>query len=160
MALIEIAPLTSLACVLPLRRLAREEGWRFLDRLFDEWASGAARFSGRGEEMLCARLEGRVAGVGGLCRDPFAGDRRIGRIRHVYVAPAFRGLGIARALVGSLVADAGAHFTALRLVTENPAADALYRACGFRRAAGDRQTHRLDLAGDSPCPLPIPQTPQ
>jgi hypothetical protein len=53
-----------------LRAEARAEGYRHLDRLADEWGSGAARFNREGEKLVAAVLDGELAGIGGLTLDP------------------------------------------------------------------------------------------
>jgi GNAT superfamily N-acetyltransferase len=47
--------------------------------------------------------QGLLVAVGGLTCDPFAGRLDTGRIRSVYVRPAWRNQGIGRALVTALV---------------------------------------------------------
>jgi GNAT superfamily N-acetyltransferase len=81
--------------------------------------------------------------VGGLNRDPFAGCAEIGRIRRVYVRPAWRGKGIGRALVAALLAEARRNFTRVRLRAENPDAARLYESLGFAPNATPDATHIL-----------------
>src|SRR6202035_492747 len=78
---------------------ARAEGFRFVDRMITKWETGKARFSGPGELLLGAFEDGVVAGIAGLVRDPYRGDCRTGRLRHLYVRPYWRRRGIATALV-------------------------------------------------------------
>ena len=91
---------------LPMGVLARliseseQAGWSFLLRLSDEWDSGANRFSKPGEAIFAAWAAGTLIGVCGLNVDPYTGDRRVGRVRHLYVLAGFRRLGVGPAFRG------------------------------------------------------------
>ena len=86
-----------------LQSEALDEGYDFIETLVEEWASGANRFDAP-REALCGHLDqGLLVAVGGLNCDPFAGRPDMGRIRRVYVRPAWRNRGIGRALVAALV---------------------------------------------------------
>src|ERR1700721_344949 len=89
---------------------AREEGYDFVETLVEDWASAENRFDAPGE-VLCGHLEnGLLVAVGGLNCDPFAGRPDMGRLRRVYVRPAWRNKGIGRALMTALIDKPGAHF--------------------------------------------------
>ncbi len=123
---------------------ARSEGYQFIERLVTEWASGENRFDAPGE-ILCGHIaqEGLVA-VGGLNRDPFAGRPEIGRIRRIYVRPAWRNQGLASALVTTLIDHARQSFRCVRLRAENPNAARLYERLGFSAQADEpNATHIL-----------------
>ena len=125
-----------------LRAEARDEGYRFLDRLADEWASGAVRFDQR-EEMLLTVCAGHVlAGIGGLTRDPVMVSAL--RMRRFYVSAAFRRQGVGRMLAVALLKQAA---TAGRSVTVNAGtvdAPAFWTALGFIPDLRDGHTHILD----------------
>ena len=124
------------------------EGFRFLVRLREELASGANRFDGEGEVLLGAWRGEELVAVGGLNRDPYSGDPRAGRIRHVYVLPSARRAGAGRALVRELIDRAGAWFDELVLRTDTAEAARFYEALGFRPEREiDGATRRLPLAG-------------
>jgi GNAT superfamily N-acetyltransferase len=130
-----------------LRADAAREGYAFLDRLAEEWASGANRFDGPGE-VLCGCLDrGDLVAVGGLNRDPFLDDARIGRIRRVYVRPAWRNQKVGTTLVVWLVDFACQSFEAVRLRAENPGAARLYERLGFTRIDDAHATHILRFDG-------------
>src|SRR5688500_13163109 len=79
------------------------QGVRFVRRLIDEWASGVNRFEQPGEVLFCAHRAGAVVGVCGLNVDPYVGaggERRVGRVRHLYVVSTHRRLGIGDRLLG------------------------------------------------------------
>jgi GNAT superfamily N-acetyltransferase len=122
---------------------AREEGYDFIETLVDEWASVENRFDAPGE-TLCGHLEdGLLVAVGGLNLDPFAGTPDIGRVRRVYVRPAWRNKGIGRALVTALVVQAQTHFRCVRLRAENAGAARLYESMGFSTIQSPEATHIL-----------------
>jgi ribosomal protein S18 acetylase RimI-like enzyme len=83
--------------------------------------------------IYVAEVDGRPAGTGGLKQ--IGPD--LGEIKRMYVDPAFRGRGAARAIVERLVADGqAAGYRALRLESAvwMVEAHALYRSCGFTDA--------------------------
>jgi GNAT superfamily N-acetyltransferase len=116
----------------------------FLLRLRDDWLSGALRFEDPDELLLGAFRGGRLVGVGGISRDPYAPQPGLGRVRHVYVLRACRGQGIARMLMERLLSHALGRFDRLRLSTRRPEAARLYENLGFGALAGEKQTHLLD----------------
>jgi len=125
-----------------LERLVDEsevEGFAFMRRLLEDWASGQNRFDGPGEALYEAREPApsrRLVGICGLNRDPFAGDPSVGRLRHLFVTPGRRRAGVGRRLVQHVVAHAtGGPFAVIRLRTDTAVADSFYLAMGFERAA-------------------------
>ena len=131
---------TSLTGELPLAQLepllveSRAEGHNFVDRLVDDYADGSNRFDRPGEALFGVYVDGQLVAVGGLNRDPYLPDENAGRVRHVYVLPAFRRQGVGRLLMQTIIdAARSSHFRLLTQRTVNPAADFFYRALGFRR---------------------------
>jgi len=120
-------------------------GSRVVRRLVADWADGSNRFDRPGEALYGARVGGRLVGVCGLNIDPFAGDDRVGRVRHLYVLTPSRRLGIGRQLVMQVVESARHRFDTLHLRTHNADAARLYRAIGFLASVGAESTHVLDL---------------
>ena len=88
-----------------IRADARAEGYRFLDRLASDWASGAMRFDRPGEALLAAYSEGVLAAIGGITIDPIVPDAL--RMRRFYVRPAFRRAGIGGEIAQALLKRAG-----------------------------------------------------
>jgi GNAT superfamily N-acetyltransferase len=129
----------------PLIDESEREGFRFLVRLRAEFEDGSNRFDAPGEALLGGYWSGELIAVGGLNRDSYAADPRIGRLRHLYVGRAFRGRGVGRALVEALAAAARPHFDVLRLRTDTDAAARFYEAVGFVRAASPDATHRRPI---------------
>ena len=125
---------------------SEQAGLRLVRRLVDEWRDGSNRFDRPGEALFAAWRDERLAGVCGLNVDPYAGDERIGRVRHLYVLVEARRHGVARALMAETLAAARGRFPTVRLGTSNPAAARLYESLGFRPVSEPHCTHRLSLA--------------
>jgi GNAT superfamily N-acetyltransferase len=126
-------PLTDLAAdqIGPLLAASEAEGFAFVRRVVREWETGANRFAGDGEALLGCFLDGRLVGICGLSRDPYLSDSTVGRLRNLYVLPAYRGRKIGRALARRVIDLAGLSFRVLRLRAANPKAAALYEHLGF-----------------------------
>jgi GNAT superfamily N-acetyltransferase len=122
---------------------ARDEGYRFIDTLVEEWVSGKNRFDAPGE-ALCGHLDqGLLVAVGGLNVDPFAGHPDVGRIRRVYVRHTWRNRGVGQALVTALLDEARNHFRCVHLRAENMEAARLYERMGFVPISSPTATHML-----------------
>jgi GNAT superfamily N-acetyltransferase len=124
---------------------ALQEGFLFIERLWKEWENGKNRFTAPGEKLFGCMDQAALVAIGGLNQDPFDGRGGIGRIRRVYVRPAWRNQGIGQALVHTLVENARTSFTALHLRTDNPTAARLYERIGFTRSLALNATHVLDF---------------
>ena len=124
---------------------ALREGFLFIERLWKEWENGKNRYTGPGEKLFGCMDQAALVAIGGLNQDPFDGRSGIGRIRRVYVRPAWRNKGIGQALVHTLVENARTSFTALHLRTGNPTAARLYERMGFSRSLILNATHILDF---------------
>jgi GNAT superfamily N-acetyltransferase len=124
---------------------SEEAGSRIVRRLVDDFADRTNRFDRPGEALFGASIAGRLVGVCGLNIDPYAGDARVGRVRHLYVLTPLRRHGVGRQLVGRVIATARDRFESLRLRTNNPAAARLYEVLGFRAREARDYTHVLDL---------------
>jgi len=126
--------------------VSEAEGFHMLERLERRWRSGENRFDGPGEGLFAAREAGRLLGVAGVCRDPYLGDPRVGRVRHVYVDPAARRHGVGGALVRAAMARAASVFGRLRLRTDTEEGNRFYRVLGFGPSQEDGATHVLEGA--------------
>jgi GNAT superfamily N-acetyltransferase len=120
-----------------IRAEARAEGYRFLDRLAKDWASGAMRFDRPGEALLAAYSEGVLAAIGGITIDPMVPDAL--RMRRFYVRPAFRRTGIGREIAQALLKIA----RSAPLVTLNAAVESVpfWETLGFVPQARNGHTH-------------------
>ena len=120
-----------------IRAEARAEGYRFLDRLAKDWASGAMRFDRPGEALLTAYSAGVLAAIGGITIDPIVPDAL--RMRRFYVRPAFRRTGIGREIAQALLKRA----RSVPVVTLNAAVSSVpfWETLGFAPHARDGHTH-------------------
>jgi GNAT superfamily N-acetyltransferase len=126
-----------------LQSEARQEGYKYIDTLIQEWDSAKTRFDGPGETLYgCLDLD-LLVGVGALSCDPFAGGPDMGRIRKVYLRPAWRNQGVGRTLVSTLVEQARSHFSCVRLRAENEGAARLYERLGFAPTSSPDASHIL-----------------
>jgi GNAT superfamily N-acetyltransferase len=125
-----------------LREEARAEGYRFIDRLATDWASGEARFDREGEILLGLWIAGELAGIGGLTFDPVLADAL--RMRRFYVRPIFRRRGFGRTLAEALLERAR---SSGRPVTVNAASgsETFWEALGFRPDSHDGHSHVLTV---------------
>lgn len=127
-----------------LERQATAEGHTFLARMQVEWSNDTNRFANLGECLLGAHLDATLVAVGGLNRDPYTNNARIGRLRHIYVHADHRRSGIASRLVRELVVR-NTHFETIRLRTPNADASRFYENLGFTAIADTTATHTLVL---------------
>ena len=125
------------------------EGFHFVEQLRDEWASGANRFDRPGEAFFAAHDGTMLVGVCGLNVDPYLDDSSVGRLRNLYVLPAYRRQGVGKALLESALGEARKTFLTLRLRApaspQRAAADSFYLAMGFVPVQSATATHELRL---------------
>ncbi|GAB3401010.1 GNAT family N-acetyltransferase [Flindersiella endophytica] len=107
-----------------------------LDAAFAElvakYGAGGRSHVREGARYLVLSVEGRAVGCGAI--QPF--DAGIGELKRMYVAPDFRGRGLARKLLAELEDLAlAAGFVALRLATghKQPEAIGLYESSGYEQ---------------------------
>src|SRR5690242_8027133 len=108
-----------------LRAEARSEGYHFLGRLAEDWASGVIRFDQPGEAFLGAYSTDMLAGVGGITIDPVIPEAL--RMRRFYIGPMCRRLGMGRTIAMMLLDRAQ---RSASLVTLNAAPNSF----GFRES--------------------------
>jgi GNAT superfamily N-acetyltransferase len=121
---------------------ARGEGYRFVDRLANEWVSGAIRFSRAGEMLLAAYVGTALAGIGGVTVDPVVPDAL--RMRRFYVRTPFRKRGIGRKLAEILL-ERAFHTVSVVTVNAGPGSNPFWERLGFIPDIRDGHTHALRL---------------
>jgi GNAT superfamily N-acetyltransferase len=129
-----------------LRLAARNEGFRFVERLVAEWHAGINRFDQPGEVLLGATHADALVAICGLNRDPYAADPGIARLRHLYVLPRFRRQDIATGLVSQVLRQAEDVFQTIRLRTETREAARFYERHSFIAVEGDDASHVKPLS--------------
>ncbi|MBD3922960.1 GNAT family N-acetyltransferase [Paenibacillus sp. PR3] len=112
---------------------SKSQGYRFIQKLIDEYESGDNQFNKQGESLYVAIIDGTVVGVGGLNIDPYLGRVDIGRVRHLYVRQDYRCHKVGTNLLEAIIEGAKKHFYIITLYTDNPAADQLYTKNGFEK---------------------------
>lgn len=125
-----------------LRADAAHEGWRHMDRLAVDWASGADRYDKPGEALFAAFFEGELAGIGGVTREPSNPEGDALRARRLYVSPRFRKSGVGTALVGAIIQEAFQNAARLN-VNAGRDSPAFWDRLGFARVDADAFTHTL-----------------
>jgi GNAT superfamily N-acetyltransferase len=138
----QILPITGVdARLAPLSEEAARDGFRFIERLTRDWASGSNTFSRPGERLIAAIRGSQIIGVCGLNRDPYTGESGVGRLRHLYVMKSEREQGAGRALVRLLLEEARATFVIVRLRTDTLQAARFYERLGFVKTEEENATH-------------------
>jgi len=123
-----------------------KEGYEHLKRFKEQWELGENRFDRPGEMHVVAVEGMRPVGICGLNIDPYLYDEKVGRLRHLYVHPDFRGLTIGSILVNEVIDCAKDSFDLLRLRTNEEAASKFYIKLGFEISEKENETHRLVLS--------------
>lgn len=112
------------------RRAAAAEGKRFLERLYAEWQSGEQRFGGAHEILLAIRVNGDLAGIGGMTVDPDTPSAM--RMRRFYIRPPYRRHGLGRELATAILGRALPSGTIVTVNNDNAEAAAFWQAIGFQ----------------------------
>ena len=116
-----------------LRAAAAAEGWRHMDRLSAEVEAGAPVFLA----LFAVREGGGLSGIGGLTQEPSPDDGGPAlRLRRVYVHPDARRRGVGRTLASALIQEGLDSVRRLTVHTDDPRAEAFWRALGFTPVAG------------------------
>ncbi|OCW57533.1 GNAT family N-acetyltransferase [Hoeflea olei] len=123
----------------PLAEEAWRDGYRFIERMKHDWATGENRFDGPGERLLGAFEGEALVGFCGLNRDPYVSEL-VGRIRHLYVGRDHRKKGIARDLLVRALDGAAYWFPRIRL-RATPSSRGFYRRMGFVEVDEVEATH-------------------
>ncbi|WP_457581245.1 GNAT family N-acetyltransferase [Ensifer canadensis] len=123
-----------------LRNDAATEGYRFIERLHEDWHAGRMRFDGRGEKLLIASIAGRCAGVGGLTL-----DLNVLRVRRFYVRPQYRGTGLGRGLAKKLFEHAIGFGPTVTVNAGTAEAGLFWERMGFQQWEQTGVTHLLRL---------------
>lgn len=131
----------------PLLNESAAEGYGFIQKLWDEYQSGAQTFSEAGSTLLGGYDGNQMIAIGGIHPDPYLNSPNIGRIRHVYVMQSHRRTGIGGQIVRALINQGAAQFHSITLRTLTAHGDAFYRAIGFSSEPRfDNATHWMAVS--------------
>ncbi|WP_282937381.1 GNAT family N-acetyltransferase [Paenibacillus sp. RC67] len=123
-----------------------KEGFRHLQRLINDYESGVNTFDKQGEALFLAYDKENLVGVCGLNQDPYANDKKVGRVRRMYVSSGSRRKGVGRLLMQAVITEARRHSSMLVLRTDNPKSDLFYQSLGFiADAKSNHYSHVLQL---------------
>ncbi len=113
---------------------SKEDGFRFVERLVNDYKNGSNTFNREGEVLIGVFNEdGILVAIGGLNKDPFSKDNNIGRLRRFYVSKEVRRNGIGSLLVNRIIDEAKRYYEWCFTQTQN-------RVIGF--------TGQLDFRGE------------
>ncbi|MGJ3240154.1 MAG: GNAT family N-acetyltransferase [Anaerolineae bacterium] len=130
----------------PLLKESVEEGYDFIQSLWDEYKSGKTTFNGQGETLLSISEENQLIAIGGVHKDPYLQSPTSGRIRHVYVRQAYRRNGAGKQLVEALVEYASHEFSVITLRTLTEHGQSFYKSLGFSDSPRFKNaTHWLEI---------------
>ena len=124
-----------------LRAEATQEGFRFVDRLINDWDAGLNRFDLPGESFLGAFREDDLLGFCGLNRDPYSAHDATCRLRHLYVQRDARRAGVGSVLVQHLLIKGCAVFRVVRVRTDSEEAAEFYLRQGFVQVTDKTASH-------------------
>ncbi|WP_084158352.1 MULTISPECIES: GNAT family N-acetyltransferase [Exiguobacterium] len=111
---------------------SRQEGFRMLDRLVNDFRDGRNRFDQPGECLLGVFDDsGNLLGIGGLNQDPYSPGLPVGRLRRFYILPDYRRQGIGRRLANALLLEAKWTFLTVILRTYTMQGAQFYESLGF-----------------------------
>ncbi|CEG26196.1 GNAT family N-acetyltransferase [Bacillus sp. B-jedd] len=133
-----------------LAKESKEEGFRFVERLVNDYESGMNTFCLPGEALFAVFTHaGEPAAIGGLNRDPFSAEKAIGRLRRFYVRQIYRRTWIGSLLLTEILSEAKKHYDTVVLHTDTVEADEFYTSYGFSKGEGYlNSTHFLRLTGE------------
>ena len=119
---------------------ADREGFAFVGRVARRWRSGAYL------DDSCATLQaawvgGELAAIGAQSYDEYDPSPAHRRLRHFYVSPQWRRIGVGRVVAEALIEDAFALAPRLHLRATRPLSAAFWDAMGFKRVERADRTH-------------------
>jgi GNAT superfamily N-acetyltransferase len=111
---------------------SKEDGFRFVERLINDYKNGSNTFNHDGEALFGVfNEEGDIVAIGGLNQDPYSNETSIGRLRRFYVRREFRRSGIGTILVKRIIEEAKIYYKTLVLHTDTKQAEKFYTSLGF-----------------------------
>nr|WP_128854374.1 GNAT family N-acetyltransferase [Bacillus sp. CDB3] len=112
---------------------SKEEGFNFLTKLVNEYETEINTFNKTGECLYGIFQEEMLIGIGGLNKDPYIEDNKIGRLRRFYISKDYRRKGLGKLLLNRLLSHAEKYFQVVVLHTDTKKGDMFYTANGFMK---------------------------
>jgi GNAT superfamily N-acetyltransferase len=127
---------------------SKEEGFRFVERLANDYNNGSNTFNEMGEALFGVfNKKGEMIAIGGLNIDPFSNQPYIGRLRRFYVSKEYRRNGIGSLLLKKIINEAEKYFKILVLHTDTKPAEDFYASFGFSKEnLYANSTHYMELS--------------
>jgi GNAT superfamily N-acetyltransferase len=125
-----------------LRETAEREDFQFLGRLGDRW-NGARYQDDALATIWGAEAGGELVAIGAQTYDEYDPSPEHRRIRHFYVRPDRRRMGIGCSLAQHLVVDAFAIAPRLHLRATHAVSSEFWDAVGFARVDREDRTHEM-----------------
>ena len=124
---------------------SKEDGFRFVERLWNDYKNGINGFDKPGEALYGIYNEKKeLVAVGGLNIDPDTAEA--GRVRRFYVKKECRNEGLGTLLLNRIIQDARPFFHILVLHTDTEKADRFYTSFGFVKGhLYPNSTHYLEI---------------
>ncbi|MDA1526604.1 GNAT family N-acetyltransferase [Bacillus cereus] len=110
---------------------SKEEGFKFLKKLINEYENELNTFNKSGECLYGIFQGEKLIGIGGLNADPYTENNKIGRLRRFYIAKDYRRIGLGKLLLNKLLSHAKKYFKVVVLHTDTKQGDVFYTANGF-----------------------------
>ncbi|WP_226528889.1 GNAT family N-acetyltransferase [Metabacillus niabensis] len=130
-----------------LIKQSKEEGFRFIERLVNDYKNGSNTFRNSGEALFGVFNEKEeLIAIGGLNKNPYSQKQYVGRIRRFYVTKEYRRNGIGSLLIKRIIKEAVKYYKIVVLHTDTKQADHFYSSVGFLK--GDLypdSTHYIEL---------------
>ncbi|WP_318841572.1 GNAT family N-acetyltransferase [Metabacillus halosaccharovorans] len=102
-----------------LIKQSKEEGFRFIERLVNDYKNGANTFNNSGEALFGVFNEKEeLIAIGGLNKDTYSQKPYIGRLRRFYVTKEYRRNGIGSLLIKRIMNEAVKYYKILVLHTD------------------------------------------
>ncbi|MCG9491057.1 GNAT family N-acetyltransferase [Acinetobacter pittii] len=114
--------------IIELSLIAQKEGFRFINRLINEYQSGQNLFNEQGEALFGIQENEKIIAIGGINATE---DIGIGRLRRFYVHPSYRCHGIGKFLLSIIEQHAKKHFVEIVLYTDTNRAATFYKNMGY-----------------------------
>ncbi|WP_425401956.1 GNAT family N-acetyltransferase [Gilvimarinus chinensis] len=109
-----------------------------------EFQSGANRFSLPGEALFAVFNNRDLIGVGGVSQCPYSPELN-GRIRRMYIAKKYRGVGAGKLLLKRIEEYASTYFEQVVLFTDSREAAKFYERCRYLPVNLNKVSHAKSL---------------